>query len=577
MTALALTLLVGIGVLVCAQEPGEPGEPDVRIGIERNVATFTLASAAPFDLDGRMVRSARFTSMVALEAGREEYRPEDLERRMVLELDDGTLLVRPMGGRVLVEPGNEPLSVNGSRFRGTIEVRSSEDAFTVINELPLEQYLLGVVPNELGPVVFPELEALKAQAIAARTYIVRHMGQFAPQGYDICATQQCQVYFGLDTEHELATEAIEETRGVIATYDGEPIEALYSSTCGGQTEDAENVFGEPVPYLRSTMCHYEHPEPEPFETTASFRTWEDGLLGIAGVDSFADAARFLGIGGEVGEPEGNDLETVAAFVRRTFYPQIPAESDRAFLEEQGILIPGGENGSREILLRLLERKSAIAWSDARLLTWDGERLTARIDSEVREFRLAPDAAIFRRVGDVRTPVDQGAWIGGELLEIRFADVPEDEIATITAAVYRVNAGNAADRYSPVARWQVHQTREELDEAIRSLGIGGIEDVAVLERGPSNRVVRAEIRGTRGSRTITGPQLRTRFGIRDSLVYIDEERNSEGDLTGMSFFGSGWGHGVGLCQVGAYGMALDGATAEEILTTYYSGIELERVF
>jgi stage II sporulation protein D len=61
------------------------------------------------------------------------------------------------------------------------------------------------------------------------------------------------------------------------------------------------------------------------------------------------------------------------------------------------------------------------------------------------------------------------------------------------------------------------------------------------------------------------------------VYIDEERNADGDLTGMSFFGNGWGHGVGLCQVGAYGMALDGATAEEILRTYYTGIELERVF
>jgi stage II sporulation protein D len=124
---------------------------------------------------------------------------------------------------------------------------------------------------------------------------------------------------------------------------------------------------------------------------------------------------------------------------------------------------------------------------------------------------------------------------------------------------------------------VHQTGVELDDAVRSLGIGRLEDVVILERGPSNRVVRAEIHGSQGTAPITGPRLRTLFGIRDSLVYIDEERNADGDLTGMSFFGNGWGHGVGLCQVGAYGMALDGATAEEILRTYYTGIELERVF
>jgi stage II sporulation protein D len=481
-----------------------------------------------------------------------------------------------MGERLEAEPGSAPLAVNGSRFRGTMEIRSSDAAFTVINELPLDTYLLGVVPNELGPVVFPEIEALKAQAVAARTYIVRNMGQYASQGYDICATEQCQVYFGMDTEHELATRAVEETRGLVATYNGEPIEALYSSTCGGRTEDAENVFGNPVPYLRSTICHFEHPEPQPFDTTASFPSWEDGLLGIAGVDSFADAGRFLGLG-EVGEPESSQIDAVATFVRENFYPAIPADSDRAFLEEQGILIPGGENGTREILLRLLEQKSAISWGEARLISWDGEVLTARMDSQVREFRLAPDAAIFRRVGDVRIPVDQGAWMGGELLEIRFPETT-GETPTITAAVYRANAaGNAADRYSPVARWQVHQTGVELDDAVRSLGIGRLEDVVILERGPSNRVVRAEIHGSQGTAPITGPRLRTLFGIRDSLVYIDEERNADGDLTGMSFFGNGWGHGVGLCQVGAYGMALDGATAEEILRTYYTGIELERVF
>ena len=158
--------------------------------------------------------------------------------------------------------------------------------------------------------------------MAARTYIVRNLGQFENEGFDICATDFCQVYLGLDTEHPLATQAVEETRGLIATYDGEPINALYSSTCGGQTEDAENVFGERVPYLVSTICHYEHPEPQPFASSTIYKSWEDGLLGVAQVENFQDAARFLGIldvgapsGGSPGTPPSNrDDHTMTARV-----------------------------------------------------------------------------------------------------------------------------------------------------------------------------------------------------------------------------------------------------------------------
>ena len=555
------------------------GEPTVRIGIQLNAASFTLSSDEPFTLEGRPVRSARFTTAITLAATGDEVRAEDLERRMAIEIDDGTVLVRQMTAGIEIEPGPSRFRVNGNQYRGRIEVLGSDDAFIVVNELPLEDYLLGVVPNELAPDPFPQIEALKAQAVAARTYILRNLGQFADRGYDICATDQCQVYRGFDTEHELATEAVRETRGLIATYDGEPIDALYSSTCGGRTENSENVFGQAVPYLVSTICHYEHPEPQPFSSSVTYSDWEAGLLGIARVQNFNDAGLFLGVGA-TGEPASTDVETLATFVRSRFFPDVPVSSDREFLEEQGVLSPVGANSVPEILVRLLLRKDAFEWQSVRLISWDGNLLRARVGSAIEEFRLSPNAALFRRVGDVRIPVDQGAWIGGESMEIRVADSDsgDSEVPEISALVYRSNsAGPAADRYSPVARWQIHLTRRELDEAFESLGIGGLEDIVVLERGPSNRVVRAEILGTRGSTVVRGPRLRTLLGIRDSMVYVDEERNANGALLGMSFFGNGWGHGVGLCQVGAYGMAIDGASAEEILTTYYRGIELERVF
>jgi peptidoglycan hydrolase-like amidase len=553
-------------------------EPTVRIGIHRNVEAFTLDSAEPFQIEGRTVRSARFTTVMTLGATGDVIRTEDIERRMAIEVGDDTVLVRLMGEEIDIEAGPSPFRVNGSAYRGAIDVLSGEDRFTVVNELELEAYLLGVVPNELWPGVFPQMEALKAQAVAARTYIIRNLGQFEAQGFDICATDQCQVYRGLDSEHPMSTQAIEETRGLIATYDGEPIQAFYSSTCGGRTENSENVFGQAIPYLVSTICHYEHSEPEPFSSSVQYANWEAGLLEIAGVETFNDAGLFMGLG-NVGEPEQGDIESLSAFVRSRFFPDVVVGSDRRFLEEQGILTPDGDNEVQDVLVRLLLGKDVFEWQDARLMAWDGEVLRLRVTSTIQEFRIRPDAAIFNRVGDVRLPVDQGAWIGGESMEIRLVPGTEaDAFPEIEALVYRSSPSeSSADRYSPVASWQLHQTREELDRAFFSLGIGLLEDIAVLERGPSNRVVRARIQGSLDAIEIRGPRLRTLLGIRDSMVYMDEERNRDGDLLGMSFFGKGWGHGVGLCQVGAYGMAIDGATAEDILTAYYQGIELERAF
>ena len=79
------------------------------------------------------------------------------------------------------------LKIDQGSYRGALEVRVDRTGrLRVINELPMEDYLLGVVPNEMGPGVYPELEALKAQAVAARTYIVSNLGQFSENGYDIC-------------------------------------------------------------------------------------------------------------------------------------------------------------------------------------------------------------------------------------------------------------------------------------------------------------------------------------------------------------------------------------------------------
>src|SRR5215213_6675218 len=150
---------------------------------------------------------------------------------------------------------NAPVRFNERPYRGRIEVFTNlRGNLTVVNELGLEDYVKGVVANELSPGGYPAIEALKAQAIAARTYALKNRGQYMSQGFDILPTTRSQVYRGLTSENPLSTRAVDETRGLVATFAGEPINALYTSTCGGRTEDSENIFNQAIPYLRGREC-----------------------------------------------------------------------------------------------------------------------------------------------------------------------------------------------------------------------------------------------------------------------------------------------------------------------------------
>src|SRR5262249_49130140 len=150
---------------------------------------------------------------------------------------------------------NAPVRFNEKPYRGRIEVFTNlRGSLTVVNELGLEDYVRGVVANELSPGGYPAIEALKAQAIAARTYALKNRGQFMSQGFDILPTTRSQVYRGLTSENPLSTRAVDETGGLIAPYQGQPINAVYTSTCGGRTEDSEKIFNDAVPYLRAREC-----------------------------------------------------------------------------------------------------------------------------------------------------------------------------------------------------------------------------------------------------------------------------------------------------------------------------------
>ena len=129
-------------------------------------------------------------------------------------------------------------------YRGDIELvaASGAEQFHIVNSIDVEEYLRGVVPNEM-PVHFG-LEALKAQSVAARNYALAPRVKSNPN-YDVVDSVASQVYYGANTEKELSDRAVEETRGIVALYDWDLILALYSSTAGGFTESYHNAFSDP--------------------------------------------------------------------------------------------------------------------------------------------------------------------------------------------------------------------------------------------------------------------------------------------------------------------------------------------
>ena len=136
-----------------------------------------------------------------------------------------------------------------ARYRGNVEIRPVGAGLTVINELSMEHYLYGVVPAEM-PASFP-LEALKAQAVAGRTYVIAQLGNYGSQGFDVLDNQQNQVYRGYDGEHPQTTRAVEETAGKVLVYRGQLISAFFHSSSGGYTENCEDVWRDSLGYIRA--------------------------------------------------------------------------------------------------------------------------------------------------------------------------------------------------------------------------------------------------------------------------------------------------------------------------------------
>ena len=148
------------------------------------------------------------------------------------------------------------ISVDGKEYRGSIILKKdSNGLLTVINRVDLEDYIASVIAVEMSPSF--NIEALKAQAVCARTYALRFMGKHKSYGFDMCSSTDCQAYKGVSVESDTTNCAARETAGVVMKYNGQLIEAVYSATSGGYTEDVKYVWGSNIPYLTAVEDKYE--------------------------------------------------------------------------------------------------------------------------------------------------------------------------------------------------------------------------------------------------------------------------------------------------------------------------------
>ncbi len=257
-------LFLGIGIFLLfiiftnsilgAEKP-----PILRVGIFLNQTETNIGGDGPFK-----IYNSKSNNLISEEHNKiVKLSPHDKGIEILGKgVYSGPIKIIPVGNTKII------VVFNGQkyRYRGNMEVDIDREQgkLNVINIIGIEEYLYGVLKKEISP-NWP-VEALKAQAVAARTFAIFNMNKYIDKGYNICASTNSQAYGGVNHEDPLTNKAVDETRGVIMVYKGKPINAVYHSDSGGYTEDSENVWGSFLPYLRSVKSKFEEKVSPPHHT-----------------------------------------------------------------------------------------------------------------------------------------------------------------------------------------------------------------------------------------------------------------------------------------------------------------------
>jgi stage II sporulation protein D len=402
-----------------------------------------------------------------------------------------------VNGKVISSPqlyvkSNAPFSFEGKMYRGNLEILNTGHGLDAINILPVEKYLYSVVGSEM-PSNWP-LEALKAQAVLARTYALKKIEERKAFPYDVLATYADQAYEGIDEETPATREAVNETRGIVVLYGEKLIMAYYHSDCGGKTENGSSVFKGDFPYLKSVVC--------PFDKDAPYRNWSK-TYSLAELSELFEK-KIIGVSIQT-NPVSNHVEKVFLHTPQGL-TAVPATLFRRLL------------GLREI------------------------RSTY--------FRVVPIVHV------VYVP--------------KIEKVPIKTVATYAS--------------TKIAKTIFQAKTKQLPQHVYVMD--GTGSLTLTSVSPQNPFV---ILSGNGTLSIKSGNLFALF-LQSSLVFkriiypLGFKKIMGKKLVwvkvkvpaAFTFLGSGWGHGVGLCQWGARGMALLGKTYREILHYYYTGVHIEKL-
>ncbi len=517
---------------------------------------------------------------------------------------------------VAFRPKSEWMKVEGKgRYRGRTEIFPNPyGKLTLVNQVDMETYLRGVVPREMGAWEYPHLEALKAQAVAARTYAAANLGKRTKEGFDLLDTVADQVYGGRDGEQSLTDRAVKETEGLIATYGGRPIQALFMASCGGHTIDNTFVFGGDQGYLAAATCYPEKPVTRTFASGVKVAESTEGvtveLLRLAAYGLIkpeqldpevlkqpaklgdlrpaVDALRArLNLGQSLWKAEPAWLIPAMAKVLgfeealqgqergqdATYFGLASDARVSAYLVRRGICTAAQLQGAPTLgvalqgLGRLWQELEPLEWNEGTLLL-DGQVRRKKAGPE--PFPLSPEVLLaeewpggmLRLVAKSEVQVgDRFKWLGngqGAKLVVRRLD-PD---------------GAAWDRYNPTSHWRVEVTESELVSKMRArVKLQSVRALR-LQRNAEGRVTELTVLDEAGTpHRFTGMRIRGLLGLKDNVFGMIPMGTAPNRR--WVFLGRGWGHGVGMCQTGAYGMAMEGVAFEDILKHYYRGVSLEK--
>ena len=298
-------------------------ESAIRVGLADAAQVLSIRSPDPFSIrlpSGKTFKASGQVTVRVREAGLLLNERAVDESHIWVEGSRGTYQVR-----VGTKFGKADLSEIGQEWlvRGPLEIQSAPSGLALINWIDLEDYVAGVVSGEVGA-KWPT-EALKAQAIAARTYVLYKKVENQLQPFDVVAGVQDQVYHGHSVRAESVLQAVAATRGQVVTYDNRPIFAAYSSTAAGPTEDALYVWALDLPYLKGVDCPFDEQAPRyDWRTSFTFDYLEQQL-----------------------RKEGYNVGKVATFTPYTFTPSGRVDRVR-LLHSRGEIILRGQDVRRVV-------------------------------------------------------------------------------------------------------------------------------------------------------------------------------------------------------------------------------------